>query len=509
MRSTRAAPWCQPSGDYRNAAFGLAAFVAMPLVLASSRAEAINLEVNGGLDAQFYVVQRPFQDEPIRVRRFTETLGFLVYDLLEREDAESPVLNVTARLRVDSDFGVRAQEVDPEDLSEFVPGLHRTRLDVMYAYVEGRNYLGGVLDFRLGRQQLVDPSGWWSFDGGWVQLATPFYVAAQVYGGLEERGNFPWSVSRYEANGVYRGDRTGMSSTEWPSFLKESKIAPAYGFAVKTLGLSWLTASAGYRKVLDRDTVVTSPFMNSDGSFDTTSGSRVSTEHVTAGFNVTEPDVGAVSADLDYDLYTANIGATDVELDWFAAPGTVLGASYGYYRPDFDGDSIFNWFAHEGMTTWLGHVRWQWQRRVEFDVSGGAKLFRSLTQPENETDDENTETLTDGLVSVATRSWVGATELGAWGMAELGDRGKQAGINFSATHLFQAGRYDLTGLVSFYKWSDAYREENNAASFSYVLVGGFRLMRSTRVGIQWQQAMNHLVGQQFRLLASVRVRVPE
>ena len=294
MRPLRTLPRFPPFGGLRLEAMALTALTAVAATLASGRAAAINLELDGALDAQFYVVPRPYSSEPIRVRQFTERVRFLVYDILEREDADAPLLNVTAQLRLDSDFGISAREVDPADLDEFVPGLESTALDVMYAYVEGRNYLGGVLDFRLGRQQLIDPSGWWSFDGGWVKLSTPFNVAAQFYGGLEERGGFQWSTSRYEADGVYRGDRTGMADNEWPSFLNESSVAPAYGFALQTIGLSWLTASAGYRKVFDRDTVITSPFVNPDGTFDEVSGARVSTEHVTGGLNLTEAGLGSV-----------------------------------------------------------------------------------------------------------------------------------------------------------------------------------------------------------------------
>ena len=36
----------------------------------------------------------------------------------------------------------------------------------MYAYLEGRRFLHGVLGFKLGRQYVTDALGWWSFDGG-------------------------------------------------------------------------------------------------------------------------------------------------------------------------------------------------------------------------------------------------------------------------------------------------------------------------------------------------------
>ena len=58
----------------------------------------------------------------------------------------------------------------------------------MVAYLEGRDYFGGFFGFRLGRQYVIDPLGWWSFDGALARLSTPVFFAVEAYGGFEQRG---------------------------------------------------------------------------------------------------------------------------------------------------------------------------------------------------------------------------------------------------------------------------------------------------------------------------------
>jgi len=98
-------------------------------------------------------------------------------------------LNAVARLRLDADFGIDPAEQSPSRPDRFVPGLEEAAFDMMMAYVEGAGYAGGLLGFRLGRQYVVDPLGWWSFDGGssesrpgrisrWKLTAAPSSAAA-------------------------------------------------------------------------------------------------------------------------------------------------------------------------------------------------------------------------------------------------------------------------------------------------------------------------------------------
>src|SRR4029078_13197676 len=91
-------------------------------------------------------------------------------------------------------------------------------LELTCGYVEGRRFLRGWLGFKVGRQYVVDALGWWSFDGGQVKVTAQFYVAAELYGGVEQRGGMPLSTPRFEREGMWRGDRSGYDPSIYPSF---------------------------------------------------------------------------------------------------------------------------------------------------------------------------------------------------------------------------------------------------------------------------------------------------
>src|SRR5450432_2058641 len=139
-------------------------------------AQAYQTEVDATLDAQFYSLQSPYGSPLLQRRRYTQTLALNLYDLQTDRVPLGPSLTFKSRLRLDSDFGQRPEERDP-DSSSYVPGLAEAPLDIMYAYLEGQRYLNGYLGFRLGRQYIVDRLGFWSFDGAEVLLTTPAYVA--------------------------------------------------------------------------------------------------------------------------------------------------------------------------------------------------------------------------------------------------------------------------------------------------------------------------------------------
>ena len=257
-------------------------------------AGAVGADADGTMTAQYSMLRSPFGDQILRVRRYTETVGFRVYELLSgEEEPRGPTLGISARLRLDSDLGLSNAEVSPDAPYDFVPGLEQRQLDLLYLYVEGRGFLGGVMDFRAGRQQLVDVTGFWSFDGAWVQLSTPYHVALQVYGGSEERGGQPWSRSRYEADGVFRGDREGMPGALWPDYAPDSALAPAWGVALVSQGMQWLSAEVGYRQVLNANSVLNAPLLEARGERTYTERLRTSREQVSAGVNLVREEYGA------------------------------------------------------------------------------------------------------------------------------------------------------------------------------------------------------------------------
>ncbi|HEX7603353.1 MAG TPA: hypothetical protein VF316_17160, partial [Polyangiaceae bacterium] len=194
------------------------------VLLSAASARATEGEITADTTAQFYDVRGPTGQTTLLRRRLTSTLGVTAYDLLPRPKEAGqellPDLSFRARLRYDADYGASSEEANSAATDVFVPGFSRGPVDLMYAYVEGRRLLHGVLGFKLGRQYQIDPLGYWSFDGASVRLTTPVFVAVEAYGGLEVRGGLPLSgpIGRYERDGVWRGDRDGFAPTAYSSF---------------------------------------------------------------------------------------------------------------------------------------------------------------------------------------------------------------------------------------------------------------------------------------------------
>jgi hypothetical protein len=92
-------------------------------------------------------------------------------------------------------------------------------------------------------------------------------------------------------------------------------------------------------------------------------------------------------------------------------------------------------------------------------------------------------------------------------MDEHGDRGRRRGGDASVRRTFDRGLYDASTRLSVYDWVDPLRPMTNATSLTYVLGGGFRPTRRTRVGLEWEHSMNELVGQRFRALCTFDLTV--
>lgn len=503
----------------RRGAIGLGLVATLAVPTWSGPARAYEAEVSASTDAQFYVLRSPYGDPTVRRRRYTQTLGLHVYDLQGDYVPFGPQLTFKARLRLDADFGQEDAERDPSRADRYVPGREQAPVDVMYAYLEGQNYVNGLVGFKAGRQYVVDSLGWWSFDGGLVRLTTPVFFQVEAYGGFEQRGGLPilLATERYSSSGVYRGNRDDLEANEYPHYLEESRLAPAYGFALETAGVHWIHGRLSYRKVVNRDTVVVSPFADAGGGFTTVSGDRISSERLGYSLRADTPSLGAVRGSFVYDFYNKLFSEYALAADWYTTEQITVGADYDYYYPTFDGDSIFNWFTHSGMTTLQGRGEWRPSRRFDVSLAGGIKMFETEGNsgsygedeqiPGVEPDRSETGRLTDVLGDAGARYRWGDGSVGLRSMAEAGKRGHRAGGDVTATKTFERGFYDTQVVLSVYDWSDDLRPQRDATSFTYVLGGGVTPFDETRLGLEWEHSMNRLVGQRFRVLATLDLTV--
>jgi hypothetical protein len=480
-------------------------------------------EVTVDLAQQSYDVRSPTGETILARRRLTATLGAALFDALNAAPSKTPApeLSFRLRLRYDADYGATSATGDPSQSTSFVPGFSQNPLDLMYAYVEGRRFFHGLLGFKLGRQYVVDSLGWWSFDGGEASVTTPYYAKVEVYGGLEQRGGFPLSTPRYEADGVWRGDRQGFDPSLYPQF-QANAAAPAVGAALESTGVTWIHGRLTYRRVYDTGTSNTTEFASALSPPSTYDKARISSERLGYAIDATWADHGGAKAGLVFDFYRNEVTSMYASLDAYLGRHVTVSADYDYYVPVFDGDSIWNFFAAEPMNdvglranvdvdnhlsvAGGGHLRVYNVQTAPFDpgVGAGYMPFGNYA-PGLDTFPTNGHPFDEGG-NLSARWRRGDTLIALRGTGNWGDEGDRVGADLSGTHVFET-RYVASLRTGLWQWDDKLRPDRDATSFNYVAGFGYRFAPRSDAMVEWEHDMNRLVGQRFRLMAWLRLAV--
>jgi hypothetical protein len=473
---------------------------------------AYDASVSATHDAQFYAVNSPFGSPELLRRRHTSTLGLSVLDI-GGSGGRGARFDFRARLRLDADFGQAGTERDPASL-RFVPGLEQAPFDLMYAYLDAAGLCSGALGFRLGRQLVVDPIGFFAFDGARISLSLPLELELGGFAGVEPRPGLPMlATARYTGDGVARGDRDGFDPSQAPWFLEESALAPAYGAFFTARSLGPVSASLHYRKVLNRSRVRTAPFTVDPSALPASfAETRTSSERVAGSAELRLWGAATASGRAVYDLYRDQWTALVVGARAFPTSRLSLGAELDRTRPSFDGDSIFNWFTQGPTTRFLGRFDYTPWKRLRTSASWGVRWFETEGDPYafdgDRRVDRNEATLVGSLAGVLA---LDLTELSLSAIAEAGDRGHLSGADLRVERSLGGGRYDSLAILSLYDWTDPLRDDRDATSFSYVLGAGMRggseLFGRSRFGLEWEHTMNRLVSQRFRVLATLELEV--
>jgi hypothetical protein len=501
--------------------------------LASAPAHAIEPELTSDTAAQFYDVRSPTGQTSLDRTRFTSTLGVNLYDILGQDTPgrgyrDGPEIDFRARVRYDADYGISGTETDPTNYQSFVPGLADTSglVDVMYAYIEGRRLLHGVVSFKLGRQYMVDSLGWWSFDGAEIKATLPYYFAVEGYGGLEVRGGLPLSTARFEAGGVWRGNRNNFDPSLYPQF-QPADVAPAVGAAIESSGVTWLHSRLTYRRVYDTGSVGVAEFANPNlppGVNSTYDQTRISTDKLGYAVEADLRKFGAVKAGLAYDLYNVRFSQIYGSLDVYATKRLTLSADYDFYAPSYDADSIWNVFASEPINDVSlrgsyvkGHLALSagaHARIYDIDTSnantGAAPSSNppsspNLTGPTYGTYPTNGHPFDEGGDIGAKYKW-GEGNVGLRAAADVGDAGDRIGGDLSGQRVLET-RYLFAGRLGVWQWNDKIRADRDATNFGYMLGVGYRFAPRCQTMFEWQQDMNRLVGVRFRALLTLSVAI--
>jgi hypothetical protein len=243
-------------------------------------------------------------------------------------------------------------------------------------------------------------------------------------------------------------------------------------------------------------------------------GDRVSTERFGASARLESFDLGALFASTVYDLYTQTTSELEAGLDVYVGNRITLGADYEYFLPTYDGDSIFNWFSRAAQTTLTGRGDVRLSRRLDVALRGGIRVFESLDDPaEHAATGEAAGPTTDldviGSLGGGYR-WNDGS-VAARAVLETGDRGHRVGGDVTTKKTYDAGYYDTLVVLSLYDWKDSLRPDRYATSFSYVLGAGISpgidALDTARLGVEWEHVMNRLVGQGYRVLATLDLSV--
>ncbi|HVY46019.1 MAG TPA: hypothetical protein VHB21_09075 [Minicystis sp.] len=534
------------------------------------RADAADFEVTADTAFQAYEVTGPWGDVVVDRRRFMQTIGLAAYNLQGAYEPGKADYRVVMRLRLDGDFGINSQYADTPgaggettyhtaagDGVHYIPGLSEAPVDLMYGYVEGRNLANGLLGFRLGRQYITDVLGWWSFDGGLVRVTTPYFLQVELYGGFEQRGGLPLSTSRFEQQGVWRGSHADFgtadgqpSVSDYPSYLF-TEPAPAFGFAIESNGPSFIHGRFDYRRVYNTGEAITQQFpdpsapnSSAPGGYKTIDGTRISSDRLGYALDANKSDLGGVKGGIAYDLYTQNVTRWYAGAEGYLGSHVTLGADYEYFWPTFDADSIWNWFTHSPVTTITGRADIRFTKRFDMSLSGGSRTWsadgdpqtfgegqcKAAGQPANcyrsfyldpsnpvfaatvgaySRSDQNRDLSmsTDALGNLAARYRWGSGQVNLRGMFETGARGHRVGADVDGEKKLDGGRFTVGARTSLYDWEDPEREDRSATSFGYVLAGGFHPATSADFRVEWEHDMNRLVGQRYRIVALLDVKV--
>ncbi len=491
---------------------------AFAVTFGCASALAFDGEVTSDSAAQFYDVRSPTGEVILNRRRFTSTLGLSGYNLLDTDPSrpKAPDISLKVRLRYDADYGAPASASDPAQTSSFVPGFTAGQFDLMYAYVEGRRLLGGAFGFKLGRQYVTDVLGWWSFDGGQVSVTTPWFFKAEVYGGLEERGGLALGASRFEADGIWRGDRSNpnFGPNTYAAF-QPATIAPAVGAAIESTGFTWLHARLSYRRVYNTGQSNVTDFFSGETTSVKYDGMRLSTDRLGWAIDGTLKKVGGFKGGFVYDFYRDGITSAFASIDVFAGSKVTISADYDFYQPWFDADSIFNFFDANPRNN-VG-LRADVDVDDHFSASANAHLrvFSVATSSINPGDAKtyplsyndtpgsggyptNGHPMDEGG-NLQVRYHTSQTRVLLQGSGDFGQEGRRVGGDLSGEHVFEM-RY-VTGLrAGLWDWKDDLRPDRATTSFQYVADVGYRFLPRCQGTVEWEHDINGLVGQRFRLM---------
>ena len=132
------------------------------------------------------------------------------------------------------------------------------------------------------------------------------------------RGGRGLGSQRFDADGIWRGNRGGYDPSLYPSY-QPSDVGPVIAAPVESTGVTWLHGRLTYRHAMNTGAVGTSEFASGLYNPASCSALRTSTEKIGYSIGATAGQLGSARAGLVYDLYNAKFGSAYANLDAFVA----------------------------------------------------------------------------------------------------------------------------------------------------------------------------------------------
>jgi hypothetical protein len=299
-------------------------------------------------------------------------------------------------------------------------------------------------------------------------------------------------ASRPTASGA---ETARTSSVPLAPAFQPAAIAPAFGAALESTGVTWIHGRLTYRRVYDTGSSNVTEFASglyAPASYD---GGRISSERIGYSMDANLATLGGVKAGVVYDFYNAEMTNLYATIDAYAGKKVTLSADYDYYVPTYDADSIWNFFAGEPMSD-LG-LRANVNVTDRLSVAGGGHVRVSEVQtgpldpgrPAPRTRPTPTTPPTRASTPpTATPSTRAATSPPAGNRRDAGDparqrqlgrEGDRVGADIAAQHVFET-RYVASLRTGVWQWDDKLEPDRSTTSFNYVLGLGYRFAQRSQ-----------------------------
>lgn len=411
-------------------------------------------------------------NEILNRNRLHQYLGLSAFDI---EGSGESRWSFTSLLRFDADFGLADDEL------ERVPTEQRSQLSIQYAYLDGRDLLGGLLDVRLGRQLLADGLDYLMFDGAVVTVNTPWFLGVEVMAGYEVKDDM-WGINAnaLEVDGT-RYLKESEENTDDPTL--------AFGAALVTRNIDYGRYRFGYRRYF--------------------SNGAVDQEKIGGSFQQRLVEDLDMSGVLTWDLFHARFERIQANLRGRIDDANELEGEYVRTSPSFDGDSIFNIFSAYPMNDLA--LRYRLYPGKQDRLYAGGKLgFAGNEDYGGDVLYGNVDTMVIGWGAMAGWSHgFGPKSIDGRLSLDVSYDGGYAGDRFlgdlSGTWAIVPAEWELQGRVTAVAFDDAELENLNAFSFGYQLGGRYLIDRRAAFSVVAEHNLNRLQTSQFRVFAMIDV----